>query len=132
NYVLTEDAQYVQGQDNTLIGSRSGSNAISVWMILMTYGPHDWFEKIHILNYRASWLCKELRKLNIEFFRNPDSNIVTIRANEIDADIVKHYRLVPDTHDGNPNWYKIVIMDHVHIDHLKLFIDSVKQKLNKK
>ena len=38
-------AGYVEGDDFTLIGSRSGSNAVAVWMILMTNGPYGWQEK---------------------------------------------------------------------------------------
>ena len=33
--VNTRQASYVEGEDYTLIGSRSGANAIAVWMILM-------------------------------------------------------------------------------------------------
>lgn len=42
--VLTKEAQYVEGMDLTLCGSRSGANAIAVWMILFSYGPHKWFK----------------------------------------------------------------------------------------
>jgi len=35
-YALTEEAKYVQGKDYTICGSRSGANAISIWMILKT------------------------------------------------------------------------------------------------
>jgi tyrosine decarboxylase / aspartate 1-decarboxylase len=48
-YVSTTEADYVDGFDSTLIGSRSGANAIAIWMILMTYGPHGWEEKIMTL-----------------------------------------------------------------------------------
>lgn len=36
--VLTQEAAYVEGMDVTLCGSRSGANAVAVWMILFTYG----------------------------------------------------------------------------------------------
>lgn len=38
--VLTKEAEYVDGMDLTLCGSRSGANAVAVWMILFTYGPN--------------------------------------------------------------------------------------------
>ena len=38
NYVYTETASYVKGLDATLVGSRSGANAIAVWMILKSHG----------------------------------------------------------------------------------------------
>ncbi len=37
-YVNTQEASYVEGEDFTLIGSRSGANAIAVWMILSKNG----------------------------------------------------------------------------------------------
>ena len=45
-YALTEEANYVKGKDYTLIGSRSGANAIAVWMIMRTYGSDGWKMKI--------------------------------------------------------------------------------------
>ena len=35
-YTVTREASYVDGQDCTLIGSRSGANAIAVWMIFVS------------------------------------------------------------------------------------------------
>ncbi|MFN3916272.1 MAG: pyridoxal-dependent decarboxylase [Flavobacteriales bacterium] len=62
SHVFTKEAQYVHGQDITLVGSRSGANAIAVWMILATYGPHGWREKINTLIHRTNWLCEALTK----------------------------------------------------------------------
>jgi tyrosine decarboxylase/aspartate 1-decarboxylase len=55
-YAMTDQARYVEGADNTVCGSRSGANAIAVWMVLMTYGPHGWYEKNHLLMHRTDWL----------------------------------------------------------------------------
>ena len=73
-YVGTKEASYVKGQDSTLIGSRSGANAIAVWMILMKHGPYGWFEKIYILRKRATWFCEQLKRNGIPFYRYPDSS----------------------------------------------------------
>lgn len=127
-YATTEEAQYVQGMDATIIGSRSGANAIAVWMILQTYGPHGWFEKIHILNYRTEWLCNQLEELNVPFYRNPSSNLVTMRAASIPVELVEKYGLVPDSHHA-PNWFKIVVMEHVTVDHLLPFVEDLKAHL---
>ena len=118
NYVYTEEAQYVQGLDATLIGSRSGANAIAVWMILMSYGPNGWYEKIHILQYRTDWLCGKLQEKKISYFRQPYSNQVAIESRFLSSEIVGKYGLVPDTHTGMPGWYKIVVMEHVTVDEL--------------
>lgn len=124
HHVNTKEASYVEGEDYTLIGSRSGANAIAVWMILSKHGPYGWHEKVFILQKRAEWLCNQLQKLNIQYYRNPLSNIITIRAKFVDPEIVKKYGLVPDSHT-NANWYKVVIMEHVTVDKLALLVQDL-------
>ncbi len=126
NYVHTEEASYVKGLDSTLIGSRSGANAIAVWMILMRHGPYEWFERIYILQKRASWFCEQLLALGIQFYRLPTSNIITLKSEFIDSNLVVKFGLVPDNHIS-PKWYKIVVMTHVSIEKLALFLDDLKK-----
>ena len=130
--VLTKEAEYVEGMDLTLCGSRSGANAVAVWMILFTYGPFGWCEKIRILQMRTEWLCEQLDALHVKYFREPFMNIATIQAEYITPELVKKFDLVPKKHDGNNQWYKIVIMDHVEIDHLMAFITDLKTTLQQK
>ena len=124
NYANTKEASYVEGEDYTLIGSRSGANAIAVWMILMTYGPHGWKEKILILLNRTDWLCRQLDSKGVRYFREQGSNIVTIKSTAVKASIAKKYGLVPDNHQA-PSWYKVVIMEHVTIEKLEPLIDDL-------
>ncbi len=130
--VLTKEAEYVEGMDLTLCGSRSGSNAVSVWMILFTYGPFGWFEKISVLQMRTNWLCEQLKSLSVPYFREPNMNIVTIPSKYISKNLEEKYDLVPQKHDENNKWYKIVIMDHVEVDHLSTFISDLKENLHVK
>jgi tyrosine decarboxylase/aspartate 1-decarboxylase len=125
-YTCTREAQYVHGMDNTLSGSRSGANAIAVWMILFTYGPFGWLEKINKLIYRTKWCCKELDQLNVRYYNRPGMNIITIQAEDLPATLADAYGLVPDAHEGKANWYKIVIMDHVEMEHLQALIHDIK------
>ncbi len=123
-YANTNSASYVKGLDATLVGSRSGANAVAVWMILAAYGKHGWFEKIQILLLRTNWLCQQLEEKGLSFYRNPYSNIVTIKASQIDPKVAQKYGLVPDDH-LKPQWNKIVVMEHVTIDKLEPFIEEV-------
>jgi glutamate/tyrosine decarboxylase-like PLP-dependent enzyme len=125
--VLTKEAEYVEGLDLTLCGSRSGSNAVAVYMILFTYGPNGWYEKISILLMRTDWLCRQLDELKIKYFREPKMNIVTIHSEYIPTEIALRYDLVPDQHNDQNKWYKIVIMDHVEIENLVQLIDDLKK-----
>ena len=126
HYANTKEASYVEGEDYTLIGSRSGANAIAVWMILSKYGPFGWTEKIFVLQKRTTWMCEQLDSLNIDYYRHPSSNIITIRAKFITAEIAKKFGLVPDNHK-QPNWYKIVVMEHVTIEKLTPLVEAIKQ-----
>ncbi len=122
---LTKEAKYVEGLDLTLVGSRSGANAIAVWLILFKYGPNGWFEKINTLLLRTNWLCKKLGDKGIEYFRNPFMNIVTIKSKYIPDELAHKYGLVPATHDNSNKWQKIVVMDHVEIDDLEPFVNDL-------
>lgn len=125
--VLTKEAQYVDGMDLTMVGSRSGANAIAVWMILYSYGYYGWYEKINTLLLRTKWFCKQLDTLNVAYFRDPYMNIVTIKSKHVPATLAQKFGLVPDTHNGTNNWYKVIMMDHVEIDDLLKFVSELKK-----
>lgn len=126
HYANTQEASYVEGEDFTLIGSRSGANAVAVWMILAKNGPYGWHEKIFILQKRTEWLCKQLTQLGVLFYRNPMANIVTIRKQFVSQEIAIKYGLVPDNH-ANPLWYKVVVMEHVLIEKLAALVTDIKK-----
>lgn len=125
-HVMTAEASYVHGMDVTLCGSRSGANAIAIWMILTAYGPYSWYEKMNTLLYRTNWACKQLDALGVAYFRNPDMNIITIKAQYVPTTIAEKYGLVPDAHDGDAHYFKIVVMEHVEVEALQLFLDEIK------
>ncbi len=112
-YVCTNEAGYVKGKDFTLCGSRSGANAVCVWMILRIHGSSGWTVKMKQLVDRATLICERLDDLGIAYFRHPDLNIVTINASYMSKSLADKYHLVPDNHNKKPNWYKIVVMPHV-------------------
>ncbi len=125
HHAKTQEASYVEGEDFTLIGSRSGANAIAVWMILSKNGPYGWQEKIFILQKRTEWMCKQLAQIGIKFYRHPKSNIIAIKSKYLKSATASKFGLVPDNH-SSPNWYKIVIMEHVTIEKLTLLIEEIK------
>jgi hypothetical protein len=81
---------------------------------------------------RTQWLCEKLDELNVEYFREPFLNIVTIHAQYIPKRLAVKYNLVPEKHVKGNKWYKIVIMEHVEIDHLSTFITDLKVTINAK
>nr|WP_315027464.1 aminotransferase class I/II-fold pyridoxal phosphate-dependent enzyme [uncultured Chryseobacterium sp.] len=126
-FVQTPEASYVYGSDFTLCGSRSGANAISMWMILMTYGSEGWSESIQQLIQRTDYLCTALDELGVKYFRNPDMNIVTINSHEISEGLAEKYYLVADNY-LHPQWKKIVVMQHVKKDLIDGFLADLKKE----
>lgn len=52
-------------------------------------------------------------------------NIITIKAKNFPTEIAKQFHLVADDHD-NPNWYKIVVMQHVTRDVINRFLNTLR------
>lgn len=123
-YANTKEATYVAGTDLTLIGSRSGANAIATWMILVKSGPFGWHEKVFILQKRTEWFCKKLDQRSISYYRNPFSNVITMRSNFVQDEVASRFGLVPDNHE-KPEWYKVVVMEHVTIEKLSLLLEQL-------
>ena len=131
-YVATDEAQYVPGLDYTICGSRSGANAIVIYMILMVYGSEGWKAKMNELIRRTNYLCGELDKMGVEYFREPHINIVTIKAKYMDRKLGLKYELVADSYEREPKWWKIVMMSHVQKEFLDQFLGELQEFLQEK
>jgi len=130
--VLTEEASYIEGLDHTLCGSRSGANAIATWMILNIHGSEGLTDHMHKFVEKTSYLCTSLDTLDIRYFRNNKMNIVAIRSDDIPRSICEKYTLVPDTHSGDPLWWKIVVMEHVNWNLIDKFVGELAECKSKK
>lgn len=127
---LTKEATYIENLDVTISGSRSGANAVAVWMILATYGPFGWLEKIDKLRNRTNWFCNELENLNITYYKEEMMNLITIESKYVNDEIVEKYFLTPEVHNDTNKWYKINVMEHVHLEILNSLINDLKNHLN--
>lgn len=121
-HALTPSAAYVPGLDCTLSGSRSGANAVAVWLILVSHGYEGGKAFCRALVDRAARLSRALAERGIRHYRHPDMNVVALWAADVDAEVAQRHRLVPDTHAGPPQWLKIVVMDHVGEAHIEAFL----------
>lgn len=124
-YVCTNEAGYVKGKDYTLCGSRSGANAVCVWMILRIHGSTGWTVKMRQLIDRTSFICEKLDDWGVKYFRNPDINIITIDSKYISKTLAEKYHLVPDDHH-DPKWFKIVVMPHVKQGIIDNFLNELE------
>jgi hypothetical protein len=51
-----------------------------------------------------------------------------MKSNFISEEIAHKYGLVPDNHH-QPNWYKIVVMEHVTMEKLNPFLEDLKNSI---
>jgi len=128
-HVQTHEAQYVKGTDHTLCGSRSGANAIAVWMVLHNYGSEGWKTKIQSLIDRTTEICSQLDDFGILHFRNPHINIIAIDAAAIPSTIAEKYFLVADSYEHEPKWWKIVVMPHITRGTIDSFMNDLKSEI---
>jgi glutamate/tyrosine decarboxylase-like PLP-dependent enzyme len=111
-HVCTSEASYVKGTDYTLCGSRSGANAVAVWMVLHAHGSDGWTEKMKGLVARTEDLSARLQAMQIKHYHHEGLNIIAIDARFIPASIAEKFYLVPDRQHA-PRWWKIVVMPHI-------------------
>ena len=128
-YVCTQQAAYVQGMDYTVCGSRSGANAICLWMIFHAHGSVGWALKMNNLLEKTTGICKALDELGVEYYRNPYVNIISIKSKYVSAELAKQFYLVPDTHTSEAAWYKIVVMPHVKPEITNDFLEQLAYSL---
>ncbi len=69
-------------------------------MLLNGYDYEGWTAKMNELIGRTNHLRAKLTALNIEFYRNPHLNIVTIQANQLSAAIATKFELVADSSES--------------------------------
>jgi len=125
-YTRTEEAKYVQGLDFTISGSRSGANAVAIWMIMVAHGPNGLKVRMENMADKALSFSEELQDLGVEVFYQEGMNIVTIRDKYITPSIAKKYRLVSDHYGEKSNWWKVVVMKHVTQGTLDKFIEDLR------
>lgn len=129
DYVKTEEAQYIPGKDYTVSGSRSGANAISMWMVLQIHGSEGWKYKMETLCDQTERICKRLERISVEYFRNPYLNIIAIKAKYLSKELAYKYYLVANSYEFEPEWYKIVVMPHVKPGTIDSFLMELEGEL---
>lgn len=128
-HVETKEAKYVHGNDFTICGSRSGANAIAVWMTLRIHGSDGWKANIQNLLDRTTTVCNQLDRLGVKYYRDELVNIIAISANYISNNLSAKYHLIPDNTTEAPKWWKIVVMQHVKQGVLDAFLSDLKSEL---
>lgn len=131
-YAETEKAKYVHGKDYTICGSRSGANAVSIWMTLKIHGSEGWKVKMHHLLDRTERVCSKLDKLGVEYYRHPELNIIAIKSEYISPTLAKKHNLIPNNVESKDGWWKIVVMQHVKNGFLDAFVNDLTFEIQQK
>jgi tyrosine decarboxylase / aspartate 1-decarboxylase len=127
SYTRTSEASYVQGTDFTLCGSRSGANAVAIWMVLMSHGSEGWKSEMAKLVNRSDQLCAALDQLDITYYRYPAMNVIALKASDIPVSIAQQFHLVADDF-RSPRWWKIVTMMHLEQHLIDEFIEALQKR----
>lgn len=122
--LTSSKSTYIKGLDSTFSGSRSGFQALMIWIILMAYGRAGWEAYVAQQMSLANWFEQQLQKGKHPYFRDPFSNIFAIAADCISLNDAFHLGLVPDNHQ-QPKWYKVILMPHVNKEALLDLIASM-------
>lgn len=125
-HTTTRTAAYVPGLDCTLCGSRSGANAVAVWMILNAWGSEGGREFVVELVRRASRLAERLAGIGVPTLREPGMNVVAMPDAAVPRSVSERFLLVPDDH-REPRWRKIVVMEHVTDSALDRFVAALTE-----
>lgn len=123
-YVSTSKASYVEGFDKTLIGSRSGALAVSMWMILSSYGSKEWDEFMGQLISKTDRLERGLKEKSIPYFREKGMNVITVPADSIPNKLFKEFYWVADN-VKSPKFFKAVVMEHVTSNQIDEFLNLI-------
>lgn len=122
----TEKASYVPGGDLTLCGSRSGANAVALWMVLRSRGLEGLRRMARELSLRADIIGARLRAMRIPFLRNPPMPILALPASEIPRALAEKFHLVADNASDTEYW-KLVVMPHVREKSLDAFFQELAE-----
>jgi tyrosine decarboxylase / aspartate 1-decarboxylase len=125
-HTTTRTAAYVPGLDCTLVGSRSGANALAVWMILQTWGYEGGKAFVETLAARAARLVADLADMGIRTVYTPGMNVVTLRDADVPPELSERFLLVSDS-SSPAQWRKIVVMEHVTDAALDRFLDAMRE-----
>jgi histidine decarboxylase len=118
--IFDEEVEYVHMKDMTLLCSRNGHSAVSLWSILSQVGLDGLSESTATCMENASWLVYELTNMGIRsYLLNGSITVVFDRPSE---EIVRKWQLAvqgPFAH--------VVVMPGVSQEILQAFLDDLRE-----
>ena len=134
--LIAHHISYLAGGEtlqSTLVGTRSGASVIAVWSLLKHLGIEG-YKKIVKRCMDLTWkIAREIPKINgLEIVTKPVMNIIGLKSNLFNVRQIAHeLRLKGWAVSLFPKHIRIVIMPHIRETHVKLFLDDLKEIVEK-
>jgi len=122
------------GTDHTtILGTRSGASAITVWGLLMHLGRQGYRGVVGRCMRLTSKLVEGIRQINgISLKTIPTLNIVGITSNELDIELVAgELRRMGWAVSLFSSYIRVVVMPHVRLSHIEHFLEDLKGTVEK-
>ncbi|HHY00291.1 MAG TPA: tyrosine decarboxylase MfnA [Methanothermobacter sp.] len=121
---LTEDLQ------STVVGTRTGAATAATWALLKYMGREGYQEVSKKCMEITHILAEGVEKAGFELITRPELNIVAFRSSQIPVE-----ELAQKLEDKGwavslasyPRAIRIIVMPHLKLEHIRAFIDDLKQ-----
>jgi tyrosine decarboxylase/aspartate 1-decarboxylase len=126
------DISYLSGGETeqaTLVGTRSGASAIAVWTAMKHLGREGYRRIVKNCMHLTLMLAEEIPKIrDLTIVTPPTMNVVGLKSETFDIGrIAQELRRRKWAVSLFPHHIRIVIMPHVHQEHVGKFLEDLKQ-----
>jgi len=121
-----------QQKQSTLLGTRSGASAVTVWALLKHLGRVG-YQKIVKSCLELTWtLANEIQQINdLQLVTKPTMNVVGVKSDTVDVNVVfqqlKKRGWGISLFEG---YLRIVIMPHTKLEHIKNLLEDLQEILH--
>jgi len=122
-----------ESEQATIVGTRSGASVVAVWALLKHLGTAGYKRIVRSCMHLTWKLAGGISKINgLDIMTEPSTNIVGIKSEVLDIRrIAKELRLRKWAVSLFANHIRIVVMPHVHKQHIEEFLEDLKDIVNK-
>jgi tyrosine decarboxylase/aspartate 1-decarboxylase len=122
-----------ESEQATVVGTRSGASVVAVWALLKHLGTAGYKRIVRSCMHLTWKLAGGISKINgLDIMTEPSTNIVGIKSEVLDIRrIAKELRLRKWAVSLFANHIRIVVMPHVHKQHIEEFLEDLKDIVNK-
>jgi len=121
-----------ESEQATVVGTRSGASVVAVWALLKHLGTAGYKRIVRSCMHLTWKLAGGISKINgLDIMTEPSTNIVGIKSEVLDIRrIAKELRLRKWAVSLFANHIRIVVMPHVHKQHIEEFLEDLKDIVN--